>query len=79
MKNYRERINVCIFSGNTLVASIDGDHIQFDGDGHVFLFRDKVIVAHFPKGVWDKAKLCDKWIKEWSDEIVSYFNYWIEY
>ena len=78
MKNYRERINVSIFSGCTLIASIDGDHLKFDKDGHVFLYHDNLIVSHFPKGVWDKSTLIDKWIVEWPLEVVNHFNYWIQ-
>lgn len=78
MKNYRECINVSIFSGNALIASVDGDRIKFDTSGHVFLYRGNVLVSHFPNGVWDKAKLFDKWIVERADENVNYFNYWIE-
>lgn len=78
MKNYRECINVSIFSGNTLIASIDGDRIKFDTDGHVFLYRGYIIVSHFPDGVWDKAKLLDKWTVDRNDEVVNHFNYWVE-
>ncbi len=79
MKNYHECINVSIFSGNALIASIDADRIKFDADGHVFLYRENVIVSYFPNGVWDKAKLFDKWTVERTDEIVYHFNYWVEF
>lgn len=79
MKDYRECINVSIFSGNTLIASVDGDRINFDVEGHVFLYRGNVIVLHFPNGVWDNAKLFNKWTAEYSDEIVNYLNYWVEF
>lgn len=78
MKNYRECINVSIFYGNTLIVSIDGNRIHFDNDGHVFLYRDNVIVSHFTKGVWNNAKLFDKWTVERAGEVVNHFNYWVE-
>ena len=77
MKNYRECINVSIFSGSTLIVSINGDRIKFDVDGHVFLYRENVIVSHFPTGVWDKAKLYDKWLVVRTDGVVNHYNYWI--
>lgn len=78
MKKYRECINVSIFSGNALIASIDGDRIKFDADGHVFLYRGVLIVSHFPNGTWNSAKLHNKWTVERGGEVVNHFNYWIE-
>lgn len=78
MKNYREFINIAIFSGSDLIVSIDGDKIKFE-DAHVFLYRDNVIVAHFPKCVWDKAILNAKWTDERAKESVFYLNYWIDF
>lgn len=78
-KNYREFISVSIFLNDKLVASVDGDCIKFNTDGHVFLYRDGLIVSHFPNGVWNNAKLFDKWTVERADEIVNHFNYWVSY
>lgn len=78
MKKYREFISVSIFLNNELVASVDGDRIHFDTDGHVFLYRDNVIISHFTKGAWYNAKLFDKWTVERAGEVVNHFNYWVE-
>jgi hypothetical protein len=78
MKNYREFISVSIFLNDKLVASVHGDRIHFDTDGHAFLYLDNVIVSHFTKGTWNNAKLFDKWIDVRAGEVVNYFNYWIE-
>nr|DAN87021.1 MAG TPA: hypothetical protein [Caudoviricetes sp.] len=78
MKKYREFISVSIFLNNKLVASVDGDSIHFDTDGHVFLYRDGIIVSHFTKRAWNNAKLFDNWTAERAGEVVNHFNYWIE-
>ena len=78
MKNYREFISVSIFLNDNLVASVDGDCIKFDTDGHVFLYRDNFIISHFTKDAWKKAKLFDKWTVERNGEVVNHLNYWVE-
>lgn len=79
MKNYREFIHIAIFSGTVLIAGMDGDKLKFDNEGHVFLYRDGVIVAHFPNGVWDKATLISKRTVNGMYGTVFQMNYWIEF
>ena len=77
MKNYREFINIAIFSGTTLIASINGDALKFD-EWHVFLYCNNVIVADFPRDFFDKAVINAKWSVERAKETVFYSNYWID-
>ena len=78
MKNYREFISVSIFLNDELVASVDGDRIKFDTDGHVLLYRNNFIISHFTNVAWKNAKLFDKWTVERSEEVVNHINYWVE-